>query len=396
MDLSTNSEISPVIIIEIEPLNVSDELKKASEFEVDIWNNCITNEFPISEIENIDNKNVILHIGSPHQGYTIETKMLDKKLNGKATIKTTNNIIIAELEYRRNELTGECKLYYDSGELYFEGNLENGYRQGIGKEYDKNGNVIFEGNFEKGCRGNHCERMDEMEGYWKEIDDSGNLISICQKNENGMNEGLCYSFESGSLDQVSIYENNEEVSILYRFINGKMIEYNDDIKCFEGYYNGSIENGLCREYGMEYDNEGKNVIYEGDFLNGKRNGIGTSYKDNEIEYFGKWVKGYPISKFLLLFVVIPIIVWLCIVVLLFCISFPIFLKWLISIALIISVIFLYIYIRKSLSETNIVTKDFKPKVLAQEYEDEVEYIKFEDNCYRKVKTFKIDGLNRRV
>ena len=76
MDLSTNSEISPVIIIEIEPLNVSDELKKASEFEVDIWNNCITNEFPISEIENIDNKNVILHIGSPHQGSTIKTKIV--------------------------------------------------------------------------------------------------------------------------------------------------------------------------------------------------------------------------------------------------------------------------------------------------------------------------------
>ena len=62
-------------------------------------------------------------------------------------------------------MKGQCKLYYDSGELYFEGNLEDGYRQGFGKEYDKNGNVIFEGRYEKGSRGNHCERMDGMKGY---------------------------------------------------------------------------------------------------------------------------------------------------------------------------------------------------------------------------------------
>ena len=46
--------------------------------------------------------------------------------------------------------------------------------------------MIFEGYFEKGCRGNHCERMDGMEGYWKELDGNGNVISICEKNENGM------------------------------------------------------------------------------------------------------------------------------------------------------------------------------------------------------------------
>ena len=397
MDFSTNSGIQKSCIIEVEPLYESHELERESGFEVDIWNWCISNQFPISTIEKIDSENVILSIGSPHQGFTIQTKMKDGKLNGKATLKTGSHTVIAEFEYRSNEMNGKCKLYYDSGELYYEGNLEDGYRQGLGKEYDKNGNVIFEGYFEKGCRENHCERMDGMEGYWKELDENGNVISICKRNENGMNEGLCYYFESGSLDRVSIWENNEEISIVYRFKNGKMIEYNDGVKCFEGYYEGSIEKGFSRKYGEEYDNEGKNVIYEGEFLNGKRHGLGTSYneKSNEIEYDGEWVKGFPISKFILLFAVIPIMVGLCIIVLTFILPLPVVLQWLIIIAVMICGLFLYNYIRNSLCGGN-VTRDFKPRVLSRKYKYENEYkcISFKDECYSEVQTFKIDGLNR--
>ena len=102
-----------------------------------------------------------------------------------------------------------------------------------------------------------------------------------------MNEGLCYFFESGSLDRVSICENNEEVSFLYRFKNGKMIEYNGGVKRFEGYYEGSIEKGFSRTYGKEYDDEGKKVIYEGEFVDGQRYGLGVLYNDNnEIIYNG--------------------------------------------------------------------------------------------------------------
>ena len=393
MDSSTNFGIQPSYIIEIEPLNVSHDLGKESGFEVDIWNWCITNQFPISTIDKIDSENVILNIGSPHQGYTIQTKMKDGELNGRAIIKTMNNTIIAEFEYRSNEIKGQCKLYYDSGELYFEGNLEDGYRQGLGIEYDKNGNVIFEGRYEKGCRGNYCERMDGMEGYWKELDGNGNVISICQKNEKGMNEGLCYYFESGLLDQVSIWENNEEISILYRFENGKMIEYKNGVKCFEGYYEGSIEKGFSRQCGVEYDEEGKNVIYEGEFLNGKRHGLGTSFENNEIEYDGEWVKGIPKSKYILLFAVIPVIIGLCIVVLAFILPLPTFLQWLIMLAVIICGLKLLDYIWKNISE-GMITKYFNPRVYSKRYTYEGEPIKIGDECFGSVKTFRIDGLNR--
>ena len=312
MNSSTDSGIQSSCIVEIAPLNVSHDQGNKSGFEVDIWSWCIANQFPISTINNADSENVILNIGSPHHGYTIQTKMKDGKLNGKATLKTENNTIIAEFEYQSNEIKGQCKLYYDSGELYFEGNFENGYRQGFGKEYDKNGNVIFEGRFEKGCRVRQYERMDGMEGYWKELDGNGNVISICHKNENGMNEGLCYFYKAGLLDRASIWENNEEIAILYRFEKDIMIEYKDGVKCFEGYYEGSIETGFSRVSGKEYDQDGQNVIYDGEFENGKRHGLGTSFKNNIIEYDGEWVKGQHKSLYAMVNLILPSVSWLCV------------------------------------------------------------------------------------
>ena len=116
-----------------------------------MWNHCITNEFPISEVIRKGNE-VILNIGSPHKGFVIESVMKDGKLNGKAIMKNDKGIIIGEFEYVNGEANGSCKLYNENGVLYFEGYLKNGYREGIGKEYDLEGNVIFEGIFVKGNR----------------------------------------------------------------------------------------------------------------------------------------------------------------------------------------------------------------------------------------------------
>ena len=395
MDLSTNSGIQSSYIIEIQPLNESREMEKKSGFEVDIWNWCLTNQFPISTIEKLDSENVILKIGSPHQGYTIQTKMRDGKLDGEATLKTANNTIIAEFEYQSNEMKGECKLYYDSGELFFEGNLEDGYRQGLGKEYDKNGNVIFEGYFEKGCRGKYYKRMNEMEGYWKEVDKNGNVISICKKNENGMNEGLCYFFESGSLDRVSICENNEEVSFLYRFKNGKMIEYKDDVKCFEGYYEGSIEKGFSRTYGKEYDDEGKKVIYEGEFVDGQRYGLGVLYNDNnEIIYNGEWVKGLRKNAYDCRYILLPLLLWFCVYTVTFFIRIKLYVLLILNAFYYYCLVSIWVNYCRRMSHLLGVTRDCRPHITKRLYTYDDGFVKFKGNVGKDVKTFKIDGLNQ--
>ena len=67
---------------------------------------------------------------------------------------------------------------------------------------------------------------------------------------------------------------------IYRLKNGKgyIKEYNDKGKLiFEGEYVNGEKNGK----GKEYNYEGK-LIFEGEYLNGKRNGKGKEY-----DQFGK-------------------------------------------------------------------------------------------------------------
>ena len=43
-----------------------------------------------------------------------------------------------------------------------------------------------------------------------------------------------------------------------------------------GYYLGQFKNGKCHGKGVMYD-ENNEVVYEGDFINGKKDGFGTQY-----------------------------------------------------------------------------------------------------------------------
>lgn len=68
-------------------------------------------------------------IGQPHLGFTM-TAMVDDDgiLDGEAKIYDPSGQLCAKFYYEEGEETGKCELYYDSGELYFDGYLEKGYR----------------------------------------------------------------------------------------------------------------------------------------------------------------------------------------------------------------------------------------------------------------------------
>ena len=129
-------------VVEMVPLSCNTVLNDIEETGFEMWNHCITNEFPICEVIRKGNE-VILNIGSPHNGFVIESVMKDGKLNGKAIMKNDKGVLIGEFVYVNGEANGSCKLYNENGNLYFEGYLKNGYREGIGKEYDMEGNVIY-------------------------------------------------------------------------------------------------------------------------------------------------------------------------------------------------------------------------------------------------------------
>ena len=127
------------------------------------WNFDVNNEFPIIPV-NIEDGEVILEVGIPQKGYSIESVMKNGKMNGISRILNEKKVKIASLTFVDGIANGVCTVYDSIGRLYFEGYFVNGYREGRGKEYDENGNVIFDGFFKEGKRMNIIE-LKEMNGY---------------------------------------------------------------------------------------------------------------------------------------------------------------------------------------------------------------------------------------
>lgn len=270
--MQPSSSIESSVLVEIAPLAETNHTVNETENDVKKWSKCITTEFPIATVEKRDSK-VILSVGPPNQGCFIISQMENNKLHGESIIQSADNIVIAEFVYDDGEITGPCKLYYSSGDLYFEGELVKGLRQGMGQEYDENGDLVYEGPYRDGYKIGNYVVMDDMKGYLKEIDVNGNTLSVVQLDSEGNLQGKCYFFSNGSIEHISMYEDNKEVSLLAKFHDDIMTEYQNGVRLYEGTYYGSVESGLFRCCGVVYDKTGKTIIYEGDFLNNRISGL---------------------------------------------------------------------------------------------------------------------------
>ena len=92
---------------------------------------------------------------------------------------------------------------------------------------------------------------------------------------------LNYKIFSGNY--TTIYENNKKRKI-YDAYTDKLI--------FEGEFLNGQKNGK----GQEYDNN-NNIIFDGEYINGERNGKGLEYYDNgKIKYEGEYNYGKKMEK----------------------------------------------------------------------------------------------------
>ena len=378
------------------------------------WKFNISNQFPIIP-SNIENGEVILDVDSPHKGYSIQTVMENGKMNGNSRILNEKKVKIASLVFVDGVANGPCTLYDEKGNIVFEGYFANGYREGKGKEYDEKGKLVFEGFYKQGKRMNivelkemkgywkemneknevisickkdeecrndgicyfysngnidrisewkngeeisasgYCKIYDEpnkvyfeghfengkregkgkefdlngkvvfdglyrngkrtnmvvvneMKGYWKEMNDANEVISICKKNEENENYGICYFYSNGNIEHISEWKNGEEVNVLKRFEGKKMIEFVNGVKRYEGEYRDSIKHNYPREgEGKEYDVNGKSLAYLGYFLNGKRQGMGKYYQNGEVVFDGIWMRGFRKNRTVLIYLIITVI-----------------------------------------------------------------------------------------
>ena len=110
----------------------------------------------------------------------------------------------------------------------------------------------------------------EMKGYFKELNEKGELISICHKNKKYENDGICYFYSNGIINKVSKWKDGKEISIIKKFDGLTMSEFVNGIMIYKGGYLNNIESDYARHgMGEEYGRKGK-IVYEGEYDNGKR------------------------------------------------------------------------------------------------------------------------------
>ena len=227
------SESNGVIVVNIGDSKENEETVESSSFDIDIWDNCISSEFPIINMD-INDGIATCQIGQPHLGFTMIAMVDDDNtLDGEAKIYDPSGQLCANFYYEEGEETGECELYYDSGELYFDGYLEKGYRSGRGIEYSEYGEKLFDGFYKNGKRNLNIQRNKKKRKYWDEVDASGKIVRVCKKDYKGQNYGTCYTLNDGHIKTISIWKDGLEVGVWYEFEGNKMkiFEYGKTVYC---------------------------------------------------------------------------------------------------------------------------------------------------------------------
>ena len=272
-------------------------------------------------------------------------------------INAYNDMVYYDGEFLKGKKHGKGKEYYDYGvtiKLKFEGEYLNGKRNGKGKEYDsENGSLMFEGEYLNGERSGKGKELNYdyiifdgeylngerykgiIKGYYimgqirhiteyvngkiwnrKEYDLDGNVIYQIQEGKgtriynyngnkveyeyfDGINVGkmkaydknlkLKYEkeFNNGKIWNMKVYDENNH--IIYELHDGKGLtkDFDEYLNLeFEGEYLNGVRNGKGKEF------QNRRLIFEGEYLNGKRNGKGKEYNRDEIVIFeGEYLDG---------------------------------------------------------------------------------------------------------
>ena len=60
------------------------------------WEECFSSQFPTGSMIEKNGK-YIVQVGSPHEGYTIETHLLNNKIHGKSNLYSNEDLLMAEI-----------------------------------------------------------------------------------------------------------------------------------------------------------------------------------------------------------------------------------------------------------------------------------------------------------
>ena len=113
-------------------------------------------------------------------------------------------------------------------------------------EYDDSGNEKWRGLYRKGKRLLTLKEKKGMKGFYSEMSENGELLSVSEYDDKWRKNGRCFEVESGHLKRECVYENGMKKRVIREFTNnGLMILFDDNgKKVYEGVWFGDMVNGF--------------------------------------------------------------------------------------------------------------------------------------------------------
>ena len=204
-------------------------------------------------------------------------------------------------EWMKNGRCFEVKSGYIKRECVYENGMKKRVIReftddGLMRLFDDNGKKVYEGVwFGDMVNGFMIHpQMKEMNGFYKEMNENGELLSVSEYDEYGLlKNGKRFEYEGGRLVRECEYKNGVMMRVLREWKGEWMIEYDmNGMRVYEGEFEGDMMKGFVREgKGTEYGIDGKSVLYVGGWKKGLREGYGSEFKNCFPVYIGEWKNG---------------------------------------------------------------------------------------------------------
>ena len=240
------------------------------------------------------NGEAIMRLLIDNEEYEMRVSMKGGKKEGVSLLVREDGTLFMRMMFVNDECEGEVTKMNEYGNIVLRGRVERGKEVGIWIEYDDYGNEIWRGLYRKGKRYLIFKEQEGMKGFFKEMNDNGELLSVSEYDEYGLlKDGKCFEYEGGQVVRECEYKGGRMIGVLRKWIGKVMIEYDvNGVRLYEGGFGGDIVKGFVREgKGKQYRNDGKRVLYVGGWKNGKREGYGSEFKDCFPVYIGEWKNG---------------------------------------------------------------------------------------------------------
>ena len=199
------------------------------------------------EMENGDELNgeVIMRVLIDKEEYELRVPMKEGKKEGIGLLVRENGTLFMKWMFVNDECEGEVTKTNEYGRKVMRGRVEQGKEVGMWIEYDDDGNEIWRGLYRNGKRYSILKKQAKKKGFFKEIGENRELLSVSEYDDNWLKNGKCFEYEGGKVKRECVYECGIKKRVIREFIGRKMILFDDNgKKIYEGVWFGGVLDGF--------------------------------------------------------------------------------------------------------------------------------------------------------